>query len=202
MTKRYIRRSARLSTVTLALAGMLTLAACGAGAPSAPTASSAGGTTLLGRYGLEGLSTQQIIEKLDVSEADRTHGPVGSVRPDQLLLTDPATGEKQSLAVPQNQFYLAMAPYENVTHECFNHNLATCRGELVGEQIHVTLVTEDGRTVVDKDVTTMANGFAGVWVPRDLKGQLTVSAKGKKVTVPVSTTEKDPTCLTTPLKLG
>lgn len=168
-------------------------------ASSAPAAADASGD-VLARNGLGGLSVEQVIEKLDAATDDRQDGPMGSVRPTELVLTE-KSGTKTSLPITNGRFYLAMAPYLSQTHECFNHNLATCQGELVNQPIHVTLVDDKGVTVLDKDMVTMANGFASTWVPRGIKGTLTITHDQKKVTLPVSTGDQDPTCLSEHLRL-
>jgi len=192
----------------VALASILALAVTGCAGGTAPeptaaptaTASSSADGALLARNGLDGLSVEEIIARLDADTADRTNGPIGSVRPDQLLLTD-ATGQELSMPITSGKFYLAMAPYVTKTHQCFNHNLATCQGELVNETIHATFVDDAGRTVFDEDLTTMANGFASTWVDRDLTGTLTITHEGKSVSVPVSTGADAPTCLSESLQL-
>ncbi len=196
--------------LTATLAGLVLLLAGCAAAPvatdppqPAATASTPQGDPateqFLARYGLDGLTPQQIVETLDAATTDRDQGPVGSVRPSEVVLSD---GEQEvALPLPDDVFYLAFAPYRDRTHDCFNHNLATCSGELSGEVVKVTVVDDAGATLVDTEVTTHANGFAGVWLPRDIAATLTVSHAGESVTAPIATGANDPTCLTT-LKLG
>lgn len=58
---------------------------------SAPTKTSVSATEFTAAHGLAGLTAQQIVEKLDATEEDRTAGPTGSVRPDELVLSDATT---------------------------------------------------------------------------------------------------------------
>lgn len=169
-------------------------------APTAPAEATAptAAAEFLARHNLTGLTTRQLIDSLDASEDDRAAGPVGSVRPDELQLSD-GTG-RVTLPVPADTFYLSIAPYVTKTHDCFNHNLATCKGELANQVIHVTITDAAGTTLLDKDLTTYANGFAGLWLPRNMRGTLTVTAVGKTASTPIATGPGDPTCLTT-LKL-
>lgn len=176
----------------------LALVGCSAGAqaPSTPSAkATVSAAQFADAHGLTGLSAQQIVEKLDATEEDRAAGPVGSVRADQLLLSDAATSA--TLPMPADRFYLSVAPYVKTTHECFNHNLATCKGELAGETVHVTVVDASGATLVDADKTLYANGFVGLWLPKQITGTITVTYDGKTATQPISTGSQDPTCLTT-----
>lgn len=187
-----------------ALVGLL-LAGCSA-SPTATTAPVPAATTaastdaFLARHDLQGLSTQQVVDRLDATQDDRASGLVGSVKPDAVVLTD-AEGGRATLAVPADAFYLSIAPYLTKTHDCFHHNLASCQGELVDEAIRVRVTDAAGATLVDRDVTTFANGFAGLWLPRGITATLTVEALGRSATTPISTGADDPTCLTT-LQLG
>lgn len=198
----------RFLTAALVAAAALGLAGCSAApAPTASESPAAAATAgadadavaFLARHDLADLSVRQIVETLDASEEDRTQGPIGSVRPSELVLSD-EQGEI-TLTIPDNAFYLAFAPYREQTHDCFNHNLATCAGELAEEELQVKVVDDAGATLVDEQVTTHANGFAGIWLPRDITGTLTVTHNGDTVTMPIATGSEDPTCLTT-LQLG
>lgn len=68
-----------------------------------------------------------------------------------------------------------MAPYVDQTHECFNHSLTTCKGELASKAMQVRIVDEHGKVLVDETRTTFENGFVGFWLPRDIKGTLRVT---------------------------
>lgn len=193
-------RTVRL--VTAAAAAALLLAGCSSAAPAPslpPPSVPAAASDFLTRHGLDGLSAQQIVETLDASEEDREQGPVGSVRPSELLLADEQ--EEITIPIPDDLFYLAVAPYRQQTHDCYNHNLATCAGELTGEKVTVTVVDSAGATLIDQEVTTYPNGFAGIWLPRDITGTLTVGHDGDTASTPIATGAEDPTCLTT-LQLG
>lgn len=193
----------------------LTLSACAATAPHGATTSTSapGGSAsaaapatdlasvdaVLATAGLQGRSTEDVVAALEASTEDRTAGPVASVRHDQVVLT---AGDRQvAMALPAGRTYLSIAPYEKKTHDCYNHNLATCQGELAGAQVHVTITDTAGASLVDQDVTLGANGFAGFWLPRDIRGTVTVTYAGKTATQDIATGPDDPTCLTT-LKLG
>ncbi|WP_432557613.1 CueP family metal-binding protein [Granulicoccus sp. GXG6511] len=197
-----------LLLASFATAGVLLLTGCsgtdaaqpggsGASAPQAGTGQSTGGENaqqFLARHGLAGQSAEQIVDQLDRTNEDRHGGPVGSVRPNELVLSD--DGGQVSLPLEDN-FYLAFAPYLNRTHDCFNHNLASCQGELAQQTMDVKITTGAGETLVDEPMTTFDNGFIGVWLPKDITGEITVEHEGKSVTAPISTGAQDPTCVTT-----
>lgn len=197
MTRRLL---ATLAATALLVAGCTATPSQPATPPSPTAATTDPGpdqatAEFLARHQLEGLTPQQIVETLDASEEDREEGPIGSVRAAELVLSD----EQQDvvLALPEDVFYLAFAPYRETTHDCYNHNLATCRGELAGEPINVRVVDDAGTALIDQQVTTHANGFAGIWLPRGISGTITVSHGTDSATQPIATGPEDPTCLTT-----
>jgi hypothetical protein len=64
--------------------------------------------------------------------------------------------------------------------------------------VHVTAVTSDGLTLLDEDTTTLPNGFIDLWLPRDLKVDVSIRARGLQAAVRVGTSDTDSTCITTP----
>lgn len=188
----------------LSAVALLTITACSsASAPPTPSVSvsveaatpgagDSGG--FLTRHGLDGKDPQEIVEALEVTNDDRKSGPFGSVRPDHLVLAD----DTEEVTLPiEGQFYLSLAPYLTKTHECYNHNLASCQGELPGEKFSVTIVDADGTELVNQEVTTHANGFVGFWLPRDITATVTVSGGDRSATQEIKTGADDPTCITT-----
>lgn len=156
-------------------------------------------TAFLEKYGLSGLTVEEIVQKLDSTTADPA-GLGASITGEYLILKD-NTGEIQ-LALPKDKFYLSFAPYINETHPCATHSLASCQGELVDQKVHATITSGDGQEIVNSDMTTMANGFVGVWLPRNIDATVTVLYNGLTAQANISTKPGSDTCLTTPLKLN
>lgn len=156
------------------------------------------GDVIMADHGLDDLDAKQIIEKLDTMLiADRPSDLIASVRPDELVLTD--NQERAStVPMPDDEFYVSLAPYVNQTHDCYFHSLTTCLGELQNKEIDVTVVDDTtAETVIDQTLRTYDNGFVGLWLPRGLTGTLTIQYEGRTVTSAISTTsDEDPTCLT------
>ena len=152
---------------------------------------------LLAAWDLDGMTSVEIIDHLDrLAPAERPTDLMASVRPGDLMLT--ADTEEISLDVPEDRFYLSVAPYVDQTHECFYHSLTTCLGELDEVELQVRIVDESNDEVlVDETRTTFDNGFTGFWLPRDLEGTLEVTHDGKTGTTRFTTDEDAPTCLTT-----
>ncbi|WP_203568099.1 CueP family metal-binding protein [Aestuariimicrobium ganziense] len=150
---------------------------------------------LLTKHGLGGKSGREVVETLEASDAKRPTGLSASVRVTEVQL---AEGElTQSLPLPGDLFYLSLAPYASRTHDCFFHNLGTCQGELTDAAVHVTLTDASGKTLVDEETRTHANGFVGFWLPRGIEGTLKVTADGRTGSQPITTHDDAPTCVTT-----
>lgn len=196
-------RPARLAraVVSAALTAAL-LAGCSSDEPDtaapAPSGSSSvgAGSDLLAEHDLAGMAARDIIDRLDRAE-DGPADLIASVRYDELVVTDPSEPERETSLPIEDDFYLSVAPYVESTHDCYYHSLTTCQGELVEEDLDVTITTADGEVVVDETVTTYPNGFVGFWLPRDIEATLEVSYDGRSATSEVGTGSEDPTCLTT-----
>jgi hypothetical protein len=153
---------------------------------------------LRAEHGYDNASAEEIIDELDQARpGDKPKDLFASVRPDQLVLQDPKKPEMEQSVPIERGFYLAVAPYVEGTHECFHHSLTTCQGELVGEDLDVTITERGGKVLVDETVTTYPNGFVGFWLPRDVEATLEVRYDGRSAETEIATGAKDPTCLTT-----
>lgn len=153
--------------------------------------------SLLSVHGLDGMDGAAMVDHLDRLVGDaRPADLTASVRADELLLS--AGDEEVAVPLPEDRFYVAVAPYADSTHECFYHSLTTCQGELADAQVHVRVVEDGtGEVLLDEDVTTFGNGFAGLWLPRDIRGTLQVTHEGRTGEVAISTDAEAPTCVTT-----
>lgn len=154
--------------------------------------------TWLSAHGLDGLDAREVIDRLDAMAVDDRPGDlIASVRADALLLSDDA-GNEATLDLPHDEFYVSVAPYRDRTHDCFFHSLTTCLGELRGEDIAVTVTdAATGTTIVDETIRTYDNGFAGLWLPRGIEATLTIEHGEQTVSMPIATTDDEPTCVTT-----
>lgn len=201
---RVLRRT--LAFVALTAVGTIGISACSATpeqtTPQAATTGEANATsldTLLAVQGLEGLDTREIIDTLDALPlADRSQDFMASIRPDELVLMDPS-GMEASLPMPDDAFYVSVAPFMDATHECYYHSLTTCTGEIQGEAVDV-VVTDiaTGEVLVDEVMTTFDNGFVGLWLPRGIDAEITIEYDGLSATSTLATKgADDATCITT-----
>ena len=209
-------RSARQGTgrrlwIAALVALPLALVGC-SGAPGEPLTADPGssGSTapvkevepaeLLAPLGLDGLDAREVIDRLDaLPVAERPGDLIASVQPDRLLLSDTASGAEASLPLPDDLFYVSIAPYVEQTHDCFFHSLTTCLGELQNAEIELTATDRDtGEVLASGARTTADNGFAGLWLPRGTEVDLEVAHGELRAETTISTgSVDDPTCLTT-----
>lgn len=173
-------------SLTLALSGCSTLVP-EAAAPS---------PDVLAAAELADASGRQIVDTLEADPQPRPLAVSVSVKEDHLVVSD--GGSERTVALPEDLFYVSVAPYVSSTHDCFYHALGGCQGELPGEEVDVRITDGGGSVLVEKTVTTHANGFVGFWLPRGIEGG-TVEMTTDEGTgqVPLSTTPGSPTCLTT-----
>ncbi|MDF2921519.1 MAG: hypothetical protein K0R57_433 [Paenibacillaceae bacterium] len=160
------------------------------GAATPTVAATASGTAA----SYKDVDVKKLLEEFSLRK--RTAASV-SARPLEVLITEKEGDSAVSVPLPKDAFFLSIAPYVDSTHPCANHNLVTCKGELANKVVHVKVVDGKGTAIIDKDVTTYANGFLDLWVPRDQKLDVTISYEGKKVTETVGTSSTDRTCVST-----
>ncbi|GAB3708308.1 CueP family metal-binding protein [Mariniluteicoccus flavus] len=194
----------RILSLTLAAVVLPTLLAGCSSAPSAapaapPAAASkpaaVDAAAMLAKHNLAGKTPEQVVEALDQDPRPRPLPMKASVRSAEVILNDGA-GEAR-LPLTTDKFYLSIAPWKTFTHECHFHNVGTCRGELARKQVHVTVTSSDGKTLVDTDATTYANGFVGFWIPKHTRGTVKVTAEGMTGETSFDSLEGGATCVTT-----
>lgn len=153
---------------------------------------------LIAAHGLDGLTGQEIVNQLDnLSQAERPSSLFASVRANSLVLTD-GGAQEQVVALPEDEFYVSIAPFLTQTHECYFHSLTSCVGELQNKDIQVRIVNDaDGTVLVDEATKTFDNGFIGYWLPKDITATVEITHDGNTATATLGTGPDDPTCVTT-----
>ena len=99
--------------------------------------------------------------------------------------------------LPEDEFFVSIAPFINTTHPCDIHSLTGCQGELVEEDFDVHIVDSEGNVVLDEVKTTEANGFIDLWLPRDDTFTVTIKQDAKETVTEITTFDGDNTCITT-----
>ncbi|MEC9485840.1 MAG: CueP family metal-binding protein [Candidatus Izemoplasma sp.] len=118
-----------------------------------------------------------------------------SVYDDELIVI--LDDSRTSVDMPEDEFYLSVAPYINNTHSCTYHSATGCRGELKQETFFVEFIDNEGNVIVSENMDTLSNGFIDLWLPRDVEGTLTITQGELSASKTISTTAGEPTCETT-----
>ncbi|WP_188206635.1 CueP family metal-binding protein [Alkalibacillus aidingensis] len=119
-----------------------------------------------------------------------------SITSHELIVTD-QNDKETAYELPEEEFFVSIAPYVDTTHPCEIHSLTGCQGELVEEEFDLFIEDEDGNVVMDEKVNSLENGFIDLWLPRDQTYQVTIEHDGKVTESEISTFEGDNTCVTT-----
>jgi|SRR5690625_1289009 len=141
-------------------------------------------------------------EPIDVKELVYEYGAgkitdqSASITSTQLIVTD--SDDKESVYdLPEEEFFVSIAPFINETHPCEIHSLTGCQGELVNQDFALYIEDMDGNVVINETMNSESNGFIDLWLPRDKTYNVNISHEGKQVESEISTFEKDGTCITT-----
>ena len=194
----HARRAPLVAMIALCVA---LLTGCATGTPPT-TAYGAEAEQLLSAHGLQGKTVKELVDELDrIPLAERPTTLNASVTAESLLLND-AQNQSVELGLPDDLMYVSVAPYQTQTHECFNHSLTGCVGELQDAEVHVLATSDAGGTVLDTTTRTFNNGFVGLWLPRGIEGTLTVTHGEKTGSVPFSTVGSEAKTCETTLRLG
>jgi hypothetical protein len=118
-----------------------------------------------------------------------------SITSQELIVTDK---EKNELTydLPQDEFFVSVAPYVENTHPCAVHSLTGCRGEMADKEFSVYIEDTEGNVIIDKTLKSQSNGFIDLWLPRDKTYRVTIAHDGKTAESEFSTFESDNTCIT------
>ncbi len=155
-----------------------------------------GEKAFLSRYNLEGKDLKTMVATLE-NDTNESSGFQAIINAHELLLSD-AT-RRMSFPLPEDEFYVSIAPYIHQTHPCSTHNLVTCRGELKNEDFVLTIVNNHNQEMIihQQMVHSLNNGFIGVWLPRNIEVTITISQGLLSATSTLTTYDTDNTCLTT-----
>ena len=189
-----MRKRAHLAVGALMSVALL-LNGCAADTEQAANNAETSVQTLIEAHDLAGMEAVEMIDHLDrVPMEERPTDLLASVMPEQLVLA--SATEEVALELPEDSFYLSIAPFVNQTHECHYHSLTTCVGELSNQDVDLTVTDESGEVLVNEQRTTFDNGFVGVWVPADSNGTVEIGYDGMTGTTDFSTSRESATCIT------
>lgn len=153
---------------------------------------------ILKQLDIESLSIKDIVTNLE-ERIDEPSNIGARITGDKLFLYD--NDKEYSLNLPEDLFFVSIAPYINEVHPCTIHNLVSCRGEIFNQTMNIRIVDENNQIIFDEEKATQDNGFIGLWLPKNINATLRVEYDGLFVEYPISTYSESDTCITTPLKL-
>lgn len=119
-----------------------------------------------------------------------------SINSTQLIVKN-QDNSQLTYALPNDEFFVSIAPYIKQTHPCATHSLTGCRGELINQDFEVYIEDNDGNVIMDGKITSNSHGFIDLWLPRDKEFHISISQNEKTVKSKFSTFESDDTCNTT-----
>lgn len=105
-------------------------------------------------------------------------------------------GESISFPLDQDQMYIAVAPFLDFTHPCYDHYLSSCSGELKNREMMITLINAEGSVVEERQILTAGNGFFEIWIDRDAVYTLEIQMDGVSGSGTVSGIAGSRTCVT------
>lgn len=128
--------------------------------------------------------------------ANRTVQASASINSHQLIVA--VEGAKPvTYALPDDEFFVSIAPFKQKTHPCAIHSLTGCQGELVNEAFEVYIADTDGNEIIHQTMTTLSNGFIDLWLPRNRTYHVVIKQGNHIAESELSTFEGDNTCVTT-----
>lgn len=143
---------------------------------------------------LKGLTPQQALAQ---ANQWRNAGGLQSYVTSEAVVFQFPGGKQSSIALPSKQMVVAIAPYINQTHPCKTHFMSGCQGELVKKPINVVVKNQAGKTVMNKTVKTLSNGFLELWLDRNQTYRVSLKMGAKTTTGVLTTHAGSDTCITT-----
>ena len=141
----------------------------------------------------EALDIKEMVHEYSVGNFEDV---TASITSHELIVTD-NDDKETTYNLPEEEFFVSIAPFIEETHPCAIHSLTGCQGELVDKELDVFIKDEEGNVIVDETITSLENGFIDLWLPRDKTYEVTIDHEGKTVESEISTFEGDHTCITT-----
>ncbi len=144
----------------------------------------------------ESIDTESIKELVNDYTIDKLDAKQASITSTELIIEE-NDNQKKVYQLPEEEFFVSIAPFKTETHECEIHSLTGCQGELVSESFDVEITNASGDVILDETKTTEANGFIDLWLPRNDTYTVIITQDDKRTESEISTFEGDKTCITT-----
>ena len=118
------------------------------------------------------------------------------ITPEELTVTFPDQ-RMVKIALPEDEMYVAVAPYIENTHTCSTHYPSSCQGEMTQESFAVKINEKEGEVIFEGEKTTLKNGFFELWIPRDKELIVLIEKDQRSVEVSLISDDEAGTCITT-----
>lgn len=145
---------------------------------------------------LTGNGDQDIKTLVNDYSVGKINDQTASITSTQLIVTENDDTEI-TYDLPEDEFFVSIAPFISETHPCTIHSLTGCQGELVDQDVDFYIEDENGTVIIDETFNSGANGFIDLWLPRNQTFQVEITYDGKETKSEISTFEDDGTCITT-----
>ncbi|MGG1942876.1 CueP family metal-binding protein [Paenibacillus polymyxa] len=153
------------------------------------------------KEGADKLGTTDIKQLVHDISAGKATAQSASINSRQLIVNGDNT-QPITYDLPDNEFFVSIAPYVEQTHPCATHSLTGCQGEIKSGEFNVTVHDTEGNVIMENAaMKSQPNGFIDLWLPRDKTYRISVNHEGKTAETEFSTYEKNDTCITT-MQLG
>lgn len=139
-------------------------------------------------------NVRALVDEYSVGNFKDDHS--ASISSTELIITN-EDETKETYDLPEDEFFVSIAPFVDETHPCDIHSLTGCQGELVDADFDILITNEAGDVVMDETMNSGKNGFIDLWLPRDDDYDVSVKYDGKEVDANISTFDGDNTCITT-----
>ncbi|GAB3804412.1 CueP family metal-binding protein [Virgibacillus kimchii] len=146
-------------------------------------------------------SNEEVAEDIKQTVQDYSIGNYddvsASITSEELIVMDSHDNVEATYGLPEEEFFVSIAPFVETTHPCADHSLTGCQGELTEKDFDVHIEDEEGNVIVDETITSFENGFMDFWLDRDKTYNVKIQYDGKTSEAEISTFEGDNTCITT-----
>lgn len=136
-----------------------------------------------------------IKELVHLYGTEKPDGETAFITSEYLVVENKENKTKYSL--PEEEFFVSIAPYTINTHPWTNHNLTGCQGELANKEFKVVITNDLGEEILKETLTSHDNGFIDLWLPRDTEYEVSIEHNGKSAKSKLRTYKNSNTCITT-----
>src|SRR5690625_4277041 len=109
-----------------------------------------------GKSASEELDSKDVKELVQNYSVGKITDQSASITSTQLIVTD--SSDKESVYdLPEEEFFVSIAPFINETHPCEIHSLTGCQGELVNQDFALYIEDMDGNVVINETMNSESN---------------------------------------------